>query len=117
MVVAKGVTEIAEHIERDQAGNVHSEPISVPEANSPFVSVEDEQAFAAAVQELQAADYEPALFTATVAAGYEPYQYIRYGRRGKKELRVVLPHEIWYPRALLWAQALHVLSHLMDNAG
>lgn len=110
------LVEIALRVAHDQAGNVHSEPVTVPDADSPFATANDETAFRQSVQELQEADYIPPLFAESIADGYPPYKYIRYGRRGKKELRVALPHELWYPRALLWAQALHVLSRVIDDA-
>ena len=43
--------------------------------------------------------------------GYPPVEHIPHGRRqGIK--KIFLPHHIWYPRAILWGQALYVLNAL-----
>jgi hypothetical protein len=43
---------------------------------------------------------------------YPAVEHIPYGpRHGTKEIS--LPHHIWYPRAILWGQALFVLNALL----
>lgn len=105
---------VAERLEEAQAGNVHQEPVHVPETNSPFASDADEQQFLSTVQQVQQAGHIPALFRLAVESGYPNYEYIRYGKKGTNELKIPLNHTLWYPRALLWSQALDVLSRLTD---
>ncbi|KAJ3804866.1 hypothetical protein F5876DRAFT_52758, partial [Lentinula aff. lateritia] len=44
---------------------------------------------------------------------YPAFEFIKTGKRGRKELRIDLPHSIWMPRAIQWGQYLHIMNHLL----
>jgi hypothetical protein len=49
---------------------------------------------------------------------YPDHEILHIGRGRKKELRVVLPEEVWWPCAKMWAQGLEVLTQVvMMNRG
>jgi hypothetical protein len=44
--------------------------------------------------------------------GYPAYESISVGRC-KPELVIDLPVELWLPRAIIWAQALHAMQYFI----
>lgn len=47
---------------------------------------------------------------------YEPIEILPLGnRRAKKSMRIILPEEVWNPRAVLWVQALETLYEVLYN--
>jgi hypothetical protein len=47
-------------------------------------------------------------------SGYPVFETVKLGRRGGKELHIALPDEIWRPRAVVWCQALEVMTCIQD---
>lgn len=43
---------------------------------------------------------------------YPSYWIIRSGRRGKQDLNIALPDDIWRPRSELWVQGLYIMQQL-----
>ena len=44
---------------------------------------------------------------------YPASEVIPYGKKRSQELEIALTPEVWWPRAVLWAQALHTLRLIM----
>ncbi|KAJ7851392.1 hypothetical protein B0H14DRAFT_3451359 [Mycena olivaceomarginata] len=44
--------------------------------------------------------------------GYPAFEILKSGRRGSKQLRIVLPDDIWRPRAETWGRALAILEQM-----
>ena len=47
--------------------------------------------------------------------GYPAVETLRSGRRGRREVEVGLPDNVWRARAGLWIQALDVMTRIQDN--
>lgn len=104
-------------IAQDQERNIRHDPIKVKRSQNPFA---DEQGLH---------DLQVLLATARVEKifpdGYgvreqewDDYNYpeteiIKYGKK-RRDLEVILPSEMWLPRAILWAQALDIMVRLVE---
>ena len=47
--------------------------------------------------------------------GYPTSETIKSGKGGKGELEVLLPDDIWRPRAELWCQALSIAVSILEQ--
>lgn len=107
---------IASLIADEQAAQFLHEGAQVPQDHNPFSHPGAETVFAEALEEVQAIEYIPSglgiLEEEWDEDGYPELEVI-HGRRGKKELTVVLPDFVWRPRAIRWCQALTVLNHTL----
>ena len=97
---------------------VHGKEIVTPRHENPFDSDADMETFNRALQSVQSEGIVPdgygILPEEWEEDGYPTYEILKVGRRGKKELRVALPHEVWRPRAELWIQALVVMTGILE---
>ena len=94
--------------------NVHHEPVAVPKHSSPFKNrPELHQTFVDNIALLGQAGTLPPGFGLLPDEweddGYPAAEHIPYGPRQRTK-EISLPHHIWYPRAILWGQALFVLN-------
>ncbi|KAG5222584.1 Integrase catalytic domain-containing protein [Salix suchowensis] len=91
--------------------DVRDEPVKVPSSGCPFAA-EEHEVFERLLQSLQDQAIVPAgygiLPSEWMEDGYPQVEVIKSGKRGHKELQVVLPDEVWRPRAEYWVQALHL---------
>ncbi|KAJ7232737.1 hypothetical protein C8J57DRAFT_1044785 [Mycena rebaudengoi] len=94
----------------EQLDDVRHEPVEVPPNGSPF-NAEIQAVFHDALQAVRAEEVIPEEFADTLD-DYPDEETIHLGRGGKK-ISVVLPSDIWLPRALLWAQGLELMARLM----
>ncbi|KZT27166.1 hypothetical protein NEOLEDRAFT_1061535, partial [Neolentinus lepideus HHB14362 ss-1] len=107
--------EFVQEILASQAQKVRHKSVKVPRAQSPFDSQADEEQFleilaAISMQEVlpthygvQPAEWEDGMYPAE--------EIIKFGTKGK-QMRVVLPELVWYPRAVMWTQGLDLLARL-----
>ena len=99
------------------AANVLHESIDVPDDRCPF----DEgprNVFLAFLREIQAQHIIPEGYGVTEqewAHGFYPNQEAINIGRGQKETDIVLPFDVWWPRAVSWAQGLDLLLRLSDG--
>jgi hypothetical protein len=101
--------------------NLRHEPVNVARHSSPFPNKQFYDLFTETLQMVCAEGVVPPNYGICEDEwedGYPPYEILQVGKGAKKELRISLPDNIWRPRALLWCQALDVLTRfqvLMDT--
>lgn len=108
-------SDIDELIADDQARDVRHAAVEVPEHYSPF-DAETEAIFFQTLEELEANEYIPDGYGLTPEElgdeGYPTCESIHLGRGGKK-ISVILPVDMWWPRALRWAQGLDLMTRIL----
>lgn len=111
--------ELENQIQADQAQNIRHAPVKVARHESPFDDVEQEDMF---LELLDAVISQPEVLPADYGVledewedeDYPETETIRTGTNGK-ELVVVLPRDDWFPRAVRWAQALDLLTRVLEE--
>jgi hypothetical protein len=86
---------------------VRHAPMEVVESSCPFRDDAELRLFAEALDILKSQEVVPAGFN--LEATYHPIETFRTGRC-RKGISVPLLHEVWFPRVLLWCQALDLLK-------
>ncbi|KAJ6528483.1 hypothetical protein B0H19DRAFT_968981, partial [Mycena capillaripes] len=108
-------SDIDEMIADDQAADVRHAAVEVPAHCSPFSS-EMEAVFVEALQAFKDQEVLPEGYGLIPeeldGADYPARETINLGRGGKKT-SIVLPLDLWWPRALLWAQGLELLTRFL----
>lgn len=111
------LTMIASLIAEEQTAQFLHEGAQVPRDHNPFSHSGAETVFTEALEEVQAIGYIPSglgmLEEEWDGDGYPELEVIHSGKRGKKELTIVLPDFVWRPKAIRWCQALAVLNHTL----
>jgi hypothetical protein len=102
-----GPKKIAKDIRLGQQQQIRHPATDVPDTSSPFHNEIESEVFFTALEEVKAMKRIPDGFGLTDP--YEPVETFRTGR-ARKGLTVSLPHDLWFPRILLWCQALHLLK-------
>lgn len=97
-------------IAADQTRDIRHEAIDVPTHGSPFTA-EQAEVFFEALSAVKEQGIIPAGFELDVD-GYPVRESIHLGRGGKR-VSVILPFDIWWPRALLWAQGLDLMTRML----
>ena len=111
------VGDIGVHVESNQQANIHHDPVDVAKHSSPFKS-DILNLFHQALYDL--CKHNLVLDHLGVSAdkwpnGYPTHETIATGMRSGKRLSVALPLDIWWPRAILWAQGLCIMQQfIMD---
>ncbi|KAJ7488184.1 hypothetical protein FB451DRAFT_1025939, partial [Mycena latifolia] len=107
--------DIDDWIADDQAEDVRHAAIEVPKHRSPF-SPEMEAIFFDALRVVQEEEIIPEGYGLTPdeldGGVYPARESIHLGRGGKK-ISVPLPLDVWWPRALRWAQGLELMTRLL----
>jgi hypothetical protein len=98
---------IANTIGRGQQKQVRHPAIDVPNTSCPFTNDIESEVFFTSLDEVKTTNRIPAGFGLTEP--YEPVETFRTGR-ARKNLAIPLPHDVWFPRILLWCQALDLLK-------
>ncbi|KAJ7758913.1 hypothetical protein B0H14DRAFT_2404259, partial [Mycena olivaceomarginata] len=112
--------ELENQIAAEQAQNIRHAPVKVARHGSPFPEdAEMEQDFLDLLEEVLAqADVLPQNYGVLEEEWdeeeYPELEIIRTGTKGK-ELRIILPREEWYDRAVRWAQALDLLNRVLEE--
>ncbi|KZT19148.1 hypothetical protein NEOLEDRAFT_1078428, partial [Neolentinus lepideus HHB14362 ss-1] len=108
--------EFVQEILASQAQNIRHKPIPVPRARSPFDSSAAEDQFMEILTTVSSQGLLPPHYGVLPHewddGAYPEEEVIKFGTRGK-QLRVVLPETIWFPRAVLWTQALDIMNRLV----
>lgn len=100
---------IAQIIAAAQGRNVRHDAAEVAKSNMPFINADEGHAFAIALGNALSLDEHPAGFC--LNDKYESSESYRTGR-SSRPLVIPLPHEIWFPRILVWCKALDLLMRL-----
>lgn len=103
---------------RDQARNVHHQPISVARHRNPFQTEGERLHFFNSLRILHNQHYIPADY-GLLSHEWEGDMYpeeepIGVGARGKSQ-DIPLPSAIWLPRAIRWVQGLDLLTRLLEE--
>ena len=102
------------HILEGQRHSIHHRPAPVPNHADPFNNSQERQAFLASLEIMCSQGIIPHGYglgqEELGADGYPSVEIIPMRRR--KELHISLPCAVWLPRAIVWAQAHHALSHI-----
>lgn len=100
-------TKIAKRIGRRQQQQIRHPAISVPNVSSPFNNDIETEVFFGALDEVKATKRTPDGFG--LADPYDPVETFKTGR-ARNGLVVHLPYDVWFPRTLLWCQALYLFK-------
>jgi hypothetical protein len=111
------VEDIGARVASDQEANVRHDPVDVAGHSSPFESdILDH--FYRALDDVCEHNLVPDHLGVSADEwpnGYPTHETITTGMRSGKRLSVALPLDIWWPRAILWAQGLRVMQQfIMD---
>jgi hypothetical protein len=101
----------------DQEANVGHDAVAVPHSRNPFQSEEQLQIFFNAFQEVQ----EQGLIPPNLGVSAEELHDFPYpdshtlfiGKKKRNSNKISLPIEIWFPRAVRWAQGLYTMTALI----
>ncbi|KAH8088950.1 hypothetical protein BXZ70DRAFT_899244, partial [Cristinia sonorae] len=110
--------ELQERIQADNEKHFNHEPVKVPRHYSPFDTDEALNAFNEGILGVIHEGIIPFGFDVRdeewVDEEYPTIGHIPGGRGRTKGYDIPLPVHIWKPRAVRWAQGLHVLNRLKD---
>jgi len=90
-----------------QERQVRHPPVSIPDNSCPFENDNECNLFFTALDHIKARGVIPVGFG--LEKCYESLEVFSTGR-SKKGLSVPLDYDVWYPRVLLWCQALDLLK-------
>lgn len=101
--------EIASTIAGAQKRQIRHEAAEVAMSSTPFLNIEELQAYTLALaQSIESHEY-PAGFG--LNEEYESIESYKTGR-SSKPLVIPLPHDIWFPRIVVWCKAVDLLKCL-----
>lgn len=106
-------------ITKDQAGNIRHAPIKVARHANPFDDLDDENQFTAVLRTVIEQGILPEGYNVLEEEWgglvYPETETINPETR-RKQLIVVLPKHIWLPRAILFAQGLESMTHILNTS-
>ena len=100
---------IAEIITKAQRRNIRHDAAEVAASAFPFESAEEAQVFVIALDQALSSGERPANFA--LNDEYRSLESYTTGR-SSKPLVITLPHDIWFPRIVVWCTALDLLKRL-----
>lgn len=93
--------DLADRIAQDQAHHIRHDAVETPDVNPPFEASEIQQLLLHLLDEARDSNQLPTHYSIHPEewedGRYPSYEVIRTGRKGKKQLRISLPDEIWRP--------------------
>ncbi|GBE84083.1 hypothetical protein SCP_0600610 [Sparassis crispa] len=105
-------------IANDQERNIRHKPIKVATHRNPFPDPQSLALFWQLLDAVRAQDIIPDGYGVTPTEWqdgvYPEEEVIRMGRK-KKGLVIALPSVVWLPRAVLWAQAVEIMTRLTEQ--
>jgi hypothetical protein len=105
-VLQQGIAEI---ITKAQRRNIRHDAAEVAASAFPFESAEEAQVFVIALDQALSSGERPANFA--LNDEYRSLESYTTGR-SSKPLVITLPHDIWFPRIVVWCTALDLLKRL-----
>lgn len=109
---------MTDKIAHDQQSNIRHEGINVPRHTRPWDSESAHTIFTDALDKVKQSGIIPNNFGMLPEEwdneGYPSFEIVKLGRRAGQLLHVALPDDVWRPRAVVWCQALDVLTCLKD---
>jgi hypothetical protein len=107
--------EFAARIAAEVRKNVRHEPVRVARHSSPFPTEKVHVLFCETLERVREEGIVPINYGICEDEwedGYPPYEILGIGKRAQGQLRISLPDDVWRPKALLWCQALDVLTRI-----
>jgi hypothetical protein len=103
--------------EQEMEREIRHVPVKTPRVRSPFNTDEQTEDFFDRLRTTVDNNYIPAGFGFLPGeegfGDYSPVYQLAVGQKSHKMRRVTLPEEVWYPRFVLWVQALAGMEHLL----
>jgi hypothetical protein len=110
---------IQEQLASQQQNHVRHPPIKVPRHHDPFNSSDEVNTFWEAVCDAEEEGYTPQGYgihpDEWEEGVYPEIEVVRSGNRKQSELEIGLPSSIWFPRAVRWSCALHIMDFACDR--
>ena len=104
---------------RHQQQSVRHDAIPTPRNESPFETLQQEQHFKESLEYIRTQGTIPPGYNLTRRElSNKPYPDIEFlpsRVRGASGLNIILPTQVWRPRAILWAQALQTATEIIEN--
>ncbi|KAJ7052385.1 hypothetical protein C8F01DRAFT_998177, partial [Mycena amicta] len=102
-------------LEADQQPEIRHEAIETPRAVAPFQTEIGQQCFQNILRDAAEANLIPVGFGVALEEwGQDDYSQLEKLKVGKKTVLIKLPGEIWWVRAVKWAQALDTTMQLQE---
>jgi hypothetical protein len=112
------LSTVAGQIEDNQQSNIQHEGVKVPRHITPWTTEAAHAAFCKALAEVKQSGFVPENFGMLPEEwdedGYPAFKTVTFGRRGGKILHIALPDHVWRLRAVVWCQALEVVTCIQD---
>ncbi|KAF9049378.1 hypothetical protein BDZ89DRAFT_941049, partial [Hymenopellis radicata] len=109
--------DIEHLVAADQNANVQNAPVIPATKNSPFSTAETEQLFLDMIEDNEYQEVVPAGFALLEnewdEGGYEASEVIKM--RGGKQLKIPLPFDDWWPRAVKWSRSLSTMLRVIND--
>lgn len=108
--------EVGAQVKSDQQSNIRHAAVDVPDTSNPWQSAHVVNIFRQALTEAQDNNIIPdhlMVMPDDWPNGYPTHEFITSGTRSGKRLLIALPYDIWWPRAVLWAQSLRIMQQLI----
>lgn len=109
---------LASQVEDELRSQIRHEPIGVPDHRNPFPDDATEALFFSTLREIVEADVVPAgygLFPDEWEEDRYPlFETLKVGKWGGKSIVISLAAPIWRRRAVLWAQAVNLLTRFIE---
>lgn len=114
--------ELTGAIEEDQEHHIRHDPIEVPKHSCPFETQEDLDVFCELLHNLETQDILPSGYGGRPEEwdedGYPLSETLAVGRqKATADTFILMPMEIWKPRADQWIRGLDVMYRILENAG
>ncbi|TEB18807.1 hypothetical protein FA13DRAFT_1647973 [Coprinellus micaceus] len=105
-----------QRVATDVSQQIHHDAVAVPDADSPFTSEMATSAFDQALgPALQSGTIPPGFFLLPTEWNAMPYPTSEPIRIARKDVDIPLPFDIWYPRAVRWAQGLTLMALVQEH--
>lgn len=108
-VNGSGAQSITSKITKGQEAHIRHPPVEAACSRSPFQSSLELKVFEEALQQATLDDLRPAYLGLDLP--YEPAETF-YTGRSRKGLTVPLPHDVWFPRILLWCRSIDLITRI-----
>jgi hypothetical protein len=106
---------VKDKISEDLMGHVHHDAVAVPQDKAPFESPQSVGIFQEALTGVLDSEVVPAGYGLREEEwGNGIYPTSELIKVARKEVEISLPFEIWYPRAVKWAQGLQVMAIVQE---
>lgn len=113
--------DVGERVGLDQDAQIRHDAVEAPETADPFGTPELRGMFDAALTAVREQELVPVGYGILEGewedGTYTSVETIRSGRRGTKEIVVSLPDFLWRPKAVIWCQALDLLTRMEHAYG